>query len=226
MGSGAKAEEAYQALEELIVFQRLEPGTLVSETQLTELTGLGRTPVREALQRLARHRMVHIYPNRGVLIPATSVEEQLRLLELRLSLEKLAVCLACERATASDRRDMEEMASTLERDDFTMDEYAGTVRDTHGLIVRASHNNYLADAIAPLQGLSRRFWFAHVKDHAAEIHAGARLHRAILTAIVTTDQKAAEQAVENLNRYLVDFAYATIRPSVETTDRSARPGAN
>ena len=213
MGSGAKAEEAYQALEELIVFQRLEPGSLVSETQLTELTGLGRTPVREALQRLARHRMVHIYPNRGVLIPATSVEEQLRLLELRLSLEKLAVRLACERATESDRRHMEQMASRLERDTFTMDEYAGTVRDTHGLIVRASHNNYLADAIAPLQGLSRRFWFAHVQDHAAEIHAGARLHRAILTAIVTTDVEAAEEAVENLNKYLVDFAYATIRPT-------------
>ena len=213
MGSGAKAEEAYQALEELIVFQRLEPGTLVSEAQLTELSGLGRTPIREALQRLARHRMVHIYPNRGVLIPATSVEEQLRLLELRLSLEKLAVCLACERATESDRRPMEQMASRLERDTFTMDEYAGTVRDTHGLIVRAAHNDYLADAIAPLQGLSRRFWFAHVQDQEAEIHAGARLHRAILTAILAKDVEAAEEAVESLNRYLVDFAYATIRPT-------------
>lgn len=213
MGSGAKAEEAYQALEELIVFQRLEPGSLVSEAQLTELTGLGRTPIREALQRLARHRMVHIYPNRGVLIPATSVEEQLRLLELRLSLEKLAVRLACQRATEADRRPMEQMASILDRDDFTMDECAGTVRDTHGLIVRAAHNDYLADAIAPLQGLSRRFWFAHVLDQETEIHAGARLHRAILTAILAKDVKAAEKAVENLNKYLVDFAYATIRPT-------------
>ncbi|WP_010148373.1 GntR family transcriptional regulator [Serinicoccus profundi] len=211
MGSGAKAEEAYSALEELIVFQRLEPGSLVSEAQLTELTGLGRTPIREALQRLARHRMVHIYPNRGVLIPATSVEEQLRLLELRLSLEELAVRLACERATESDRRPMEQMASKLDRNNFTMDEYAGTVRDTHGLIVRAAHNDYLADAIAPLQGLSRRFWFAHVQDIEVEIHAGARLHRAILTAILRKDVESAEEAVKNLNTYLVEFAYATIR---------------
>lgn len=219
MGNGAKAEEAYRALEELIVFQRLEPGSLVSEAQLTELTGLGRTPVREALQRLARHRMVHIYPNRGVMIPATSVEEQLRLLELRLTLEQLAVRLACERATAADREPMERMVVTLEREDFTMDAYAGTVRDTHSLIVDAAHNDYLADAIVPVQGLSRRFWFAHVRDQSSEIRRAAGLHRAILTAVVAGDARAAETAVAALNQYLVDFAYATIRPPGSTGGR-------
>nr|WP_206448589.1 GntR family transcriptional regulator [Agrococcus sp. KRD186] len=220
MSNGGKAEEAYQAIEALIVFQRLEPGSLVSEAQLTELTGLGRTPVREALQRLARHRMVHIYPNRGVLIPATSVEEQLRLLELRLALEQLAVQLACERATAADRASMEGMVGMLAQDGVDMDAYAGTVRETHMQIVRAAHNDYLADAIAPVQGLSRRFWFAHVSDEASEIRTGARLHRAILTAVLGGEVRAAEAAVRALNRYLVEFAYATIRPPKITDGRS------
>lgn len=210
MGKGGKAEEAYQALEELIIFQELAPGSLVSEAQLTELTGLGRTPVREALQRLARHRMVQIYPNRGVLIPPTSIEEQLRLLELRLALERLAVRLACERATEADRTPMAEMVKKLGHGGFAMREYAGTVRDTHGLIVRAAHNDYLADAIAPLQGLSRRFWFTHVRDEAREIASGSRLHRAILSAILERDRHRAVHEVRQLNDYLVDFAYSTI----------------
>lgn len=210
MGSGAKAQDAYRALEELIVFQELAPGSLVSEAQLTELTGLGRTPVREALQRLARHRMVQIYPNRGVLIPATSVEEQLRLLELRLSLETLAVRLACERATDADRLPMEQMVQTLEQDGFTMRDYAATVRDTHGLIVRAAHNDYLADAIAPLQGLSRRFWFTHVRDEQREITKGAALHHAILSAILDRQPERAVASVTKLNDYLVEFACSTI----------------
>lgn len=210
MGDGAKAEGAYRLLEDMIVFQKLEPGSLVSEAQLTELTGMGRTPVREALQRLARHRMVQIYPNRGVLIPATSVEEQLRLLELRRSLETLAVRLACDRVTDTDKRAMEEMVAALEGGGFTLLSYAGTVRGTHELISRAAHNDYLAEAIAPLQGLSRRFWFAHVRDEAREIATGARLHRSILSAILATDVDAAITAVEALNDYLVRFAYSTI----------------
>lgn len=211
MGDGAKAEAAYRLLEDMIVFQKLEPGSLVSEAQLTELTGLGRTPVREALQRLARHRMVQIYPNRGVLIPATSVEEQLSLLELRRSLETLAVRLACDRVTDTDKRAIEEMVAALERVGFTLLSYAGTVRGTHELISRAAHNDYLAEAIAPLQGLSRRFWFAHVRDEAREIAIGAGLHRSILSAILATDVDAAVAAVEALNDYLVQFAYSTIQ---------------
>lgn len=210
MAEGGKAEEAYRRLEDMIMFQKLEPGTLVSEAQLTELTGFGRTPVREALQRLARQRMVQIYPNRGVLIPATSVEEQLRLLELRRSLEALAVRLACKRATDVDQRSMQEMVATLERGGFSLLSYAGTVRGTHDLIARASHNDYLAEAIAPLQGLSRRFWIAHVRDETREIAMGARLHLGILTGVLAADVDAAVAGVEALNDYLVQFAYSTI----------------
>jgi DNA-binding GntR family transcriptional regulator len=68
-----KAAQAYREIERLIVFQEIAPGALASESMLMEKTGLGRTPVREALQQLARNRMVEIHPNKGVLIPPTSV---------------------------------------------------------------------------------------------------------------------------------------------------------
>lgn len=60
-----KAAQAYHRIERMIVFQQVAPGALISEATLMEQTGLGRTPVREALQQLARNRMVEIYPNKG-----------------------------------------------------------------------------------------------------------------------------------------------------------------
>lgn len=205
-----KAAKAYREIERLIVFQEIPPGSLASESMLMERTGLGRTPVREALQQLARNRMVEIHPNKGVLIPSTSVEAQLRLLELRRVLEALAVRLACRRATEAIRRQMADMVALLAQDAFTLEAYAETVKDTHELIVAGATNDYLADAMAPLQGLSRRFWFTHVVDHQAEITAGSKLHTDILQAILERDPHAAEAASHALNDYLVDFSYAAL----------------
>lgn len=205
-----KAVQAYQDIERMVVFGEIDPGSLVSESFLMEKTGLGRTPVREALQRLSRNRMVEIHPNKGVLIPSTSVEAQLRMLELRRVLEALAVRLACERSSQVDRDGMEAMVGRLEQGGFDLKGYAETVRGTHDLIVVSAHNEYLADAMAPLQGLSRRFWFTHVTDVDTEIKAGANLHVAILKAILGRDADAAEIAALELNDYLVEFSYATL----------------
>src|SRR5919202_2425489 len=78
-----KSDEAYLRIEELIPFKDLAPGQLVSEAMLARLTGFGRTPVREALQRLAREGMVEVHPGRGNLVAPISVEAQLDLLEIR-----------------------------------------------------------------------------------------------------------------------------------------------
>lgn len=176
-----------------------------------ERTGLGRTPVREALQQLARNRMVEIHANKGVLIPPASVEAQLRMLELRRVLESLAVRLACQRATEDDQAAIKSMVEVLERGGLALREYAETVKGTHELVATSSHNEYLAASLAPLQGLSRRFWFAHVVDVDAEIKRGSILHTTILRSILDRDADASEAASRELNDYLVEFSYATLR---------------
>jgi DNA-binding GntR family transcriptional regulator len=211
MSERAKSGTAYEAIERMIVMQELEPGLLVSEAQLMQLTQLGRTPVREALQRLARARMVEVHPNRGVLIPSISVEAQLKRLELRRVLEALAVRVACQRARAQEREEMRAMVGVLTGGHLDLAAYMGTVRDTHDLIVRATDNEYFADTMAPLQGLSRRFWLAHVEDEEEDVRTGSNLHVAILKAILDRDSDAAERASLALNDYLTEFAYGTIR---------------
>jgi DNA-binding GntR family transcriptional regulator len=203
----AKAVSAYRQIERMIVFGELTPGTLVSEAVIMDKTGLGRTPVREALQFLARNRMVEIYPNRGVLIPAASVEAELKLLELRRVLEVLAVRLASERAVPGERDEMLHMVERVERSGQTLVEYADTIKGTHDLIVAAAHNDHLADAMAPLQGLSRRFWLTHVVDKETEITSASRLHAAMLRAILARDAQQAEKASLGLpGRFFVSHA--------------------
>jgi len=211
MTAERQADSAYHQIERMIVLQEISPGTLVSEAEMMDRTGIGRTPVREALQRLARSRMVEVYPNKGVLIPPISVDAELKSLEIRRVLEVLAVRLACERASAEERQDMYAMVEAIRRNQYSLVEYMDTVKGTHDLIVAGAHNPYLVDAMTPLQGLSRRFWLAYVTDAEVEIDKGSAHHVAILQAILSRDAPAAQRASEALNDYLVDFSFAALR---------------
>ena len=208
---GGKATQAYTEIERMIVLRELPPGSVVSEAMLMRKTGLGRTPVREALQQLARNQMVEIHPNRGTFVPPISVESQLRMLEVRRELEALAVRLACRRATREQRDQMKAMIVLLQNQGFTLTDYSETIRGTHQLIASSAHNTYLANALAPLQGLSRRFWTAHVHaDEQAEIATGASMHLAILRAVLDGHADEAEKASLELNDYLLRFSHAAV----------------
>lgn len=201
----SQSDQTVGVLQDLIERGTLEPGSMVSERSLMQLTGFGRTPVREAIQRLALSHMLRIHPNRGIEIPPASVEDQLSRLEVRRATEVLAVTLACERATREDLAEMEALAAALSGE-FSLQSYLDSVRRTHVLIIRAAYNPYLEALMAPLQTLSRRFWIMHVKDEAKEVAVGKRLHQRILVAIADRDVEASRQASLELNDYLVQFA--------------------
>src|SRR3546814_13290711 len=95
-------EQDYTPLEEMIITLQLAPGSAVSEAGLSELLGIGRTPIREALQRLARERLITILPQRGVLVSEINVGTQLRLLEVRRELERLIARRSEERRVGKE----------------------------------------------------------------------------------------------------------------------------
>jgi len=204
-----QSEQAIGVLQQLIEQGDLKPGSMVSERGLMELTGFGRTPVREAIQRLALNQMLRIHANKGIEVPAISVEDQLSGLEVRRAVEVLAVELACARASARELGDIAELAAALDGT-FDLGEYAQTVRQTHALIIKAAHNPYLEALMTPLQTLSRRFWIMHVRDEQREISHGKRLHQAILKAIAERQVAKAAAASLALNSYLVEFALSVI----------------
>ena len=206
-----KSEQAYEAIESMIIFKELAPGRLISESILMELTGFGRTPVREALQRLDREGMVEIHPKRGVLVADMSLESQLQVLEIRRSLEELTVRLAARRALPSERDEMLRLAEAFSS--FTGDDiraFTPLLRKSHGLMAAGAHNGYLPATMAPLQGLSRRFWFANLRDVPKDLRKGADLHVTLLTAIARKDADAAAEASLRLNDYLREFTMRSL----------------
>jgi DNA-binding GntR family transcriptional regulator len=95
-------DRAYRLLEELIVTLALPPETILSEQSLAARLEIGRTPIREALQRLARDGLVVILPRRGILVSQINLKTQMRLLEVRRELERLMAKGAAERATPEE----------------------------------------------------------------------------------------------------------------------------
>jgi DNA-binding GntR family transcriptional regulator len=202
---------AYMHLEEMIVTLKLAPGAVVSEAELSVLTGIGRTPIREALQRLARERLVSILPRRGIIVSEINVGNQLRLLEVRRVLERLIARSAARRATPAERERFRTLARDFEKsakndDDVT---FMRTDREFNTLCSAASHNEFAAGAMSLMHSLSRRFWYIHYKQ-AADMPLTAKLHADIARAIAEEDEEAAAKASDKLLDVIEKFTRDTV----------------
>jgi DNA-binding GntR family transcriptional regulator len=183
----------------MIVTLQLSPGAVVSEADLSERLGIGRTPIREALQRLARERLVNILPRRGVMVSEINVKSQLRLLEVRRELERLISRCAARRATESERKEFRRIADAFERSATANDDVAfmRTDREFNTLQAAATHNEFAIGAMGLTHGLSRRFWYIHYKQ-AADMPLTATLHADIARAIADQDEAGAATATDRL----------------------------
>jgi DNA-binding GntR family transcriptional regulator len=204
-------EKAYRALEEEIVTLRIPPGTVVSEAILSRRLGVGRTPIREALQRLAREWLVVILPRRGIVVSEIDPVRQLRLLEARREIERFLARSAAKRATPLQRVQFQAIADGMEYAARNTDDIAFMRRDRefNALVLDAAGNEFAAAAMSLMNGLSRRFWYMHYKQ-AADLPLAARLHAAIARAIGNGDQAMAGESSDALVDYIQAFARATI----------------
>src|SRR5829696_10500558 len=114
-GAVTLTERAYRQLEEQIVTLRLKPGEFLSEYALAEGLAIGRTPIREALQRLGREGLVTILPRKGILVSETDPRKQLLVLEVRREIERLLCRLGAQRASEEQRRRFGEIAESMDR---------------------------------------------------------------------------------------------------------------
>ena len=206
-------DRAYAEIEELIVTLRLAPGAPLSEAELSARLGIGRTPIREALQRLARERLVAIYPRRGVIVTEINVASQLRLLETRRELERLIARSAARRATDDERVRFRALAVAFEAAAKANDDvsFMRIDRDFNVLCSSAAHNEFAAGAMSLLHSLSRRFWYLHYK-HAADMPLTAKLHADIARAIAAGDGDRAAKASDRLLDAIEKFTRNTVSP--------------
>lgn len=204
-------DRAYKQIEEMIVMLRLAPGEILSETSLAERLDIGRTPIREALQRLANESLVVILPRKGILVADTDPRKQLLLLEVRRELERLMCRSGARRRSEAQRQALHEIAEGMEKAAADRDETAFMRLDTalNRLIAQAAHNEYAARAMKLLQGQSRRFWYMHYKE-AGDLPLCARLHAEQARSIAEGDPQRAADATDALMDYTEAFTRATV----------------
>jgi len=204
-------ERAYTQLEEMIVRLELPPGSAVSESALALRLGIGRTPIREALQRLARERLVNILPRRGIIVSEINIKSQLRLLEVRREVERLVAKSAARRATPEEREGFVGLALRFEKCARTNDDvgFMRVDREFHDLLVLTAHNEFAVSAMSLMHSLSRRFWYIHYKE-AADMPLTAKLHADIARGIAAGSEAAAGKAMDKLIDTVIKFTRDTV----------------
>lgn len=206
---GTLAERAYSVLEEMIVTLQLPPGSALSDAELSARLSIGRTPIREAIQRLAAAHLVEIVAHRAILVSRITIEEQILILETRRDLERLVARRAARLGTASERARLAELSGemTAVAEDNDGVEFLRADAEFNELMATCSRNPFATRALAPLYALSRRFWFARHGE--ADLVASAKVHVDLMTAIIDQDEERAATASDGV----LDYALAFLRSS-------------
>jgi DNA-binding GntR family transcriptional regulator len=194
--SSSLSRLAYQRLADLIITLRLAPGAAINETALMEELKLGRTPVREALQRLAYEGLVELRPRRGASVAGLSILDLQQLFELRRLTEGSAAALAADRATLADLAAMRDALAELDRlePDSSPEAYIAVDRAFHRALGRAAHNRFLEETLNRLYNLNLRLWYLALHK-IGPMRQAVDEHRQILEAILEHDGPKAEAAM-------------------------------
>lgn len=188
------SDRATDRLRSLIITLHLEPGGVLDEAALAQRLNCGRTPVREAIQRLADERLVTILPRRAAAVSPITVTDLQQIYEARLTLEPEVARLAALRATTAQLAELERNVSTL-LDGSGAQSTVGVVHADfafHHGVARAAENRYLCDSVCRILGAAMRLTFlAHKHGQPSqETHAE---HSLILRGLTGRDGSAAEQ---------------------------------
>lgn len=205
-GPASLAESAYRLLEEQLVSLQLAPGARVSEGELIQLTGIGRTPVREAIQRLASQELLQVLPRKGLLVAPFSRAGMLHILETRKPLERLIVHRAALNARDEQRSGLAAIARELAVVHERFDVFLQLDRELGDLLDACAGNPFAASALAPLRSHSRRCWHFHrqqVKLGDATT-ALTQLARLAARRDVNGAQRASDAAIAVLERLVND----------------------
>jgi DNA-binding GntR family transcriptional regulator len=194
----------------MIVTLALQPGSVFSEAELSRTIRIGRTPLREALQRLQAQRLVTTLPRRGVVVSDINIVDYLAVLETRRVLDRLVATKAARRATPGQRTALETtaeaMASAAARGD--MAEYMRLDTAFDRVLEAASRSAFALQASVPLHAHCRRFWYLY--RHNGDLPRAAELHGAMMHAVAAGDEEGAGTASDALVNYLEEFARAAL----------------
>jgi DNA-binding GntR family transcriptional regulator len=209
-GGPSLSETAYRRLEEAIVTLSLRPGAVLTESQLIDLVGVGRTPVREALIRLAQQGLVEILPRKGVMVAGINAIDIMSALDARQVLERLIAAEAARRASPRERIAIVEAARAMRvaAEDGDANAYMRLDKELDATVAAAARSPYATRAAEPLQALIRRAWYHFERQD--DLLPAALHHVAFAQALATADPDAAVLASDRLMAHLRVGLLATL----------------
>jgi DNA-binding GntR family transcriptional regulator len=191
------SDQAYDAIRDKIVSLEIPPGAPIEEEQLAAELGVGRTPVREAIKRLAYCRLVVVYPRSGSYAADLDLADLEAICDMRERLEGLAAERAATEARYEERQELQSLL-----DDVVACTDPAQLLDLDALVHRAihrmAHNPYLLDSLTQSLDLSLRMWNLareRLPDLDHHVHGQAEILQAILDRNGTRARQLAEAHV-------------------------------
>ncbi|MBY0574132.1 MAG: GntR family transcriptional regulator [Undibacterium sp.] len=204
------ADVAYDAIESMIVTLQLKPGAPIVESDLIELTGLGRTPLREALMRMSSNGLITQLPRRGLIVKDIEAAEHVSLIETRRVIERLIAVSAARRATPSLRLAIlacaEQMTNAATHHDLA--EFMAADQALDHVVHEACRNPSAVSAVIPLIIKCRRFWYAY--QHEGDMLEAARCHMLLAQGIADGHEENAAKGADHLMDYLESYTRKVI----------------
>ena len=183
-----QVDHAYERIEEMLVNCQLKPGRFLAMQDLQELVRFGRTPIHQAISRLAADTLVIVRPRHGVQIAPIDLARERGLLPLRRDTERFVIRLAAERSGPSQRNHMLHLMRVLreQRDSMTINKFNAVDRRIDQLIMAAAQEPFVEHTLRPLHTIFRRIgWLHHT-----QIARGENLQRSIDCHVAVLDAVA------------------------------------
>src|SRR5919201_361558 len=201
--NGPLAERAYLDLRDRIVTLQLPPGAILREDELMRELRIGRTPLREAIKRLALENLVAVKPRRGTSVTHVNAADIVHIAEVRAELEGQAAELAARRTNAVGRATAETLLDELEAlgRGSGQDPLMRFDERVHRFVWEASRNPYLVDTLDRFFALSLRVWYV-VLDRVPGLATSVHDHSQLLEALLAHD---AARARTLMREHVLDF---------------------
>lgn len=187
-------QQAYEAIKHQIVTLQLSPGSVIDETALREELGLGRTPIREALQRLQYDQLVNILPRRGMFVTEVSINDLPMLYESRVVLEAHIAELAAARGSVRHWDEMDDLLS-LDLASTSQEELMMVDKRCHEIMFEAANNHFITNTLIMLYAQSHRLWHQYI-SRLSHMDQAIDEHRQICSALRARDGVLARELVE------------------------------
>ncbi|NIF22776.1 MULTISPECIES: GntR family transcriptional regulator [Pantoea] len=190
-------EQAYLAFRYRLTTLRYKPGEYLNTAQVMDDLEMGRTPINQAIHRLATEGLLQIIPRKGVMVAPLSIDDALELIEVRLVNETLCAELASQKASESHIQQLRDLNQqiALAGKSRNREKMMLLDREFHQVLADIAGNRRLSDILSVIHAQTQRFWATTLsnRDHIDEV---IDEHNEIINALASGDKQHAASATQ------------------------------